>query len=118
MQQFDRAAEDLGNSIHFEHVNVTVPDQRLGVVVLTNQEETGAHSAVAYSVLDRYLGAAPVDWVAAFQELAKIEKAGGEAALRARTRARGTRSGRCSASEPKPPCPGGKKSPSPASAIL
>ena len=26
---FDRAAEDLGNSIHLEHVNVTVPDQRL-----------------------------------------------------------------------------------------
>src|SRR6266568_5446516 len=28
-QQFDRAAEDLGNSIHLEHVNVQVPDQRL-----------------------------------------------------------------------------------------
>src|SRR5688572_11419418 len=31
-QQFDRAAEDLGNSIHFEHVNVTVPDQRLATL--------------------------------------------------------------------------------------
>lgn len=30
MQQvFDRAAEDLGNALHLEHVNVTVPDQRL-----------------------------------------------------------------------------------------
>jgi hypothetical protein len=29
MKQFDRAAEDLGNSIHLEHVNVQVPDQRL-----------------------------------------------------------------------------------------
>src|SRR6516165_5225376 len=28
-QKFDRAAEDLGNSIHLEHVNVRVPDQRL-----------------------------------------------------------------------------------------
>jgi hypothetical protein len=28
-QTFDRTAEDLGNSIHLEHVNVTVPDQRL-----------------------------------------------------------------------------------------
>jgi hypothetical protein len=28
-EKFDRAAEDLGNSIHLEHVNVTVPDQRL-----------------------------------------------------------------------------------------
>ena len=32
MQQFDRAAEDLGNSIHFEHVNVQVPDQRLATL--------------------------------------------------------------------------------------
>ena len=31
-QTFDRAAEDLGNSIHFEHVNVTVPDQRLATL--------------------------------------------------------------------------------------
>jgi catechol-2,3-dioxygenase len=28
-QSFDRAAENLGNSIHLEHVNVQVPDQRL-----------------------------------------------------------------------------------------
>jgi hypothetical protein len=26
---FDRSAEDLGNAIHLEHVNVTIPDQRL-----------------------------------------------------------------------------------------
>src|SRR5713101_1567993 len=33
MQQlFDRAAEDLGNSIHLEHVNVTVPDQRFAML--------------------------------------------------------------------------------------
>src|SRR3954447_19294839 len=31
-QQFNRAAEDLGNSIHFEHVNVTIPDQRLATL--------------------------------------------------------------------------------------
>src|SRR5258706_5823809 len=32
MQHFDRAAEDLGNSIHLEHVNVQVPDQRLAAL--------------------------------------------------------------------------------------
>lgn len=33
MQQlFDRTAEDLGNSIHLEHVNVQVPDQRLATL--------------------------------------------------------------------------------------
>jgi hypothetical protein len=31
-QHFDRAQEDLGNSIHLEHVNVTVPDQRLATL--------------------------------------------------------------------------------------
>ena len=32
MQKFDRAAEDLGNSIHLEHVNVQVPDQHLATL--------------------------------------------------------------------------------------
>ena len=31
-QQFDRAAEDLGNSIYLEHVNVQVPDQHLATL--------------------------------------------------------------------------------------
>src|SRR5215468_6823076 len=31
-QHFDRSAEDLGNAIHLEHVNVTVPDQRLATL--------------------------------------------------------------------------------------
>jgi hypothetical protein len=31
-QNFDRSAEDLGNSIHLEHVNVLVPDQRLATL--------------------------------------------------------------------------------------
>jgi len=31
-QKFDRSAEDLGNAIHFEHVNVQVPDQRLAAL--------------------------------------------------------------------------------------
>src|SRR5688572_32381291 len=28
-QTYDRAAEDVGNAIHLEHVNVTIPDQRI-----------------------------------------------------------------------------------------
>jgi hypothetical protein len=31
-QRFDRAAEDLGNIVELEHVNVTVPDQRLATL--------------------------------------------------------------------------------------
>lgn len=56
-----------------------VPDLNLGVVVLTNQEENAAHAAIANTVLDHYLGAAAVDWVASYAELVKIEKAQGEA---------------------------------------
>jgi len=29
---YDRAAEDLGNSIHLEHVNVQIPDQRIAML--------------------------------------------------------------------------------------
>ena len=29
---YDRAAEDIGNSIHLEHVNVQIPDQRLSML--------------------------------------------------------------------------------------
>jgi hypothetical protein len=32
MQSYDRTAEDLGNSIHLEHVNVQIPDQRLAML--------------------------------------------------------------------------------------
>jgi hypothetical protein len=31
-KKFDRTAEDLGNSIHLEHVNIQVPDQRLAAL--------------------------------------------------------------------------------------
>jgi hypothetical protein len=31
-QPYDRSSEDLGNVIHFEHVNVTIPDQRLATL--------------------------------------------------------------------------------------
>src|SRR5437764_685597 len=29
---YDRAAEDIGNIVHLEHVNVTIPDQRLATL--------------------------------------------------------------------------------------
>lgn len=44
---------------------VLVPELQLGVAVFTNQETGQAFNAVIYTVLDHYMGAAPVDWVAA-----------------------------------------------------
>ncbi len=45
-----------------------VPAENLGVVVLTNQEETGAFQAIVYHVIDHYLNAPPTDWIAAFRQ--------------------------------------------------
>ena len=56
-----------------------IPDLRLGVVVLTNQESGAAFNAIAYRVLDHYLGTRPVDYVGSFKKLV----AQGHAELRA-----------------------------------
>src|SRR5262245_789959 len=44
-----------------------VPDLKLGVVVLTNQESGAAFQAMTYRILDYYLGAPATDWIAAFR---------------------------------------------------
>jgi CubicO group peptidase (beta-lactamase class C family) len=46
-----------------------LPDQNLGIVVLTNQEETGAYSSIVYHILDQALQAPPSDWISAYREL-------------------------------------------------
>ncbi|MGV8959532.1 MAG: serine hydrolase [Stenotrophomonas sp.] len=43
-----------------------VPEQKLGVVVLTNQESGAAFNAITMSVLDAYLQAPATDWVDAY----------------------------------------------------
>lgn len=46
-----------------------LPEQKLGVVVLTNAESAPAFYALTNTILDHYLGAPPKDWVAAYQEV-------------------------------------------------
>ena len=43
-----------------------IPDQKLGVVVLTNQESGEAFNSITYHVLDHYLDAPAWDWLAGF----------------------------------------------------
>lgn len=43
-----------------------VPDENLGMIVLTNQEVGSAFQAVTYRILDAYLGAKKTDWTAAY----------------------------------------------------
>ena len=45
-----------------------IPDEHLGVIILTNQEEGGAFTSVLYHVFDHYLGRPPTDWIAAYRQ--------------------------------------------------
>ena len=46
-----------------------VPDENLGVVVLTNAEEDGAFDAILYHVLDSYFHLSSTDWNAAYKSV-------------------------------------------------
>ena len=46
-----------------------VPEENLGVVVLTNAEEGGAFDSILYHVLDHYFRLQSTDWIAAFKTL-------------------------------------------------
>lgn len=54
-----------------------VPEQKLGVVVLTNQEVGAAFNAVTLQVLDAFLQLPATDWTAAYAKA--VEKADAEA---------------------------------------
>jgi CubicO group peptidase (beta-lactamase class C family) len=51
-----------------------VPEENLGVVILTNAEETGAFDSILYYVLDHYLQVQPTDWIGAFKSLKDQEE--------------------------------------------
>ena len=50
-----------------------VPEENLGVVVLTNAEEGGAFDSILYHVLDHYFNLSPTDWIAAFKAVEDAE---------------------------------------------
>jgi CubicO group peptidase (beta-lactamase class C family) len=43
-----------------------IPELNLGVVVLTNQEATGAYASILYHIFDHYLNLPPTDWITAY----------------------------------------------------
>jgi CubicO group peptidase (beta-lactamase class C family) len=51
-----------------------VPEENLGVVVLTNAEEDGSFDSILYHVLDHYFHLPPTDWIATFKTLNENEK--------------------------------------------
>jgi CubicO group peptidase (beta-lactamase class C family) len=52
-----------------------IPSKKLGVIVLTNQENGAAFNAITYTVVDHYLGAPATDWVAAQKQALDQRKA-------------------------------------------
>ena len=65
-----------------------LPELKVGVVVLTNQESGPAFSSIANTVLDHYIDAAPKDWVSAYAAVTKRRQ---EAAEKAEREAAGKR---------------------------
>jgi len=65
-----------------------LPEHKLGICVLTNQESGAAFNAITYYVLDRYLKAPKHDWLSAFKAIAartdSTERAAEKAALASR----------------------------------
>lgn len=47
-----------------------VPEENLGIVILTNAEESGAFDSILYHVLDSYFGVPTSDWISAFKAAA------------------------------------------------
>ena len=59
-----------------------VPEENLGIVILTNAEEGGAFDSILYHVLDHYFGIPSTDWVAAFKSVEDTEEKQAAEAIR------------------------------------
>jgi CubicO group peptidase (beta-lactamase class C family) len=77
-----------------------VPELKLGVIVLTNQEAGAAFSSITMAILDEYMKAPPTDWIAAYDGAAKQRE---KSAAEVMKKASGTRD---TTSEPSLPLKG------------
>jgi len=60
-----------------------LPEQHVGLVVLTNQQSGGAIGALMQTLTDRFVGAPPRDWIAYFSDVEAKREGEGAAADRA-----------------------------------
>lgn len=65
-----------------------IPEERLGIVILSNAESHELNPALAYRIMDAYLGAPPRDWSAIFLARHRAALAKQAAAVQAVTAAR------------------------------
>lgn len=57
-----------------------IPEERLGIAVLTNQESEAAFDSIAYRIADHYLGGPATDWIDAYQKATARSKSTAETA--------------------------------------
>jgi CubicO group peptidase (beta-lactamase class C family) len=69
-----------------------VPEENLGVVILTNAEEDAAFESVLYHILDTYLGGATEDYIAGFKTLEDKEQKEAEETMSKAAQARAAES--------------------------
>jgi CubicO group peptidase (beta-lactamase class C family) len=76
---------------------VLVPEENLGIAILTNAESGGAMTSLQYRILDHYLRAAPSDWIKLIDE---VEEEGRAKDKAAQAKLNATRAGKSSPSLP------------------
>jgi CubicO group peptidase (beta-lactamase class C family) len=59
-----------------------IPDMKLAVIVLTNQESGAMFNSVTYRILDDYMHAPPVDWLQAFGDATRQREAKADEAVK------------------------------------
>ncbi len=69
-----------------------IPEVKLGIAVLTNQESGEAFDSIAYHVVDHYLGAPQTDWIEAYNKVRLRQMAAAVAAEAKSSAARDTSS--------------------------
>ncbi len=69
-----------------------VPEERLGILVLTNQQ-SALYDAVTWRILDAYLGAPPTDWIVAYKQVVSVTDNSADSAMKARDASRDSTSG-------------------------
>jgi CubicO group peptidase (beta-lactamase class C family) len=67
-----------------------VPEENLGVVILTNAEQGGAFDSILFHVLDHYFGLPATDWIAAFKAADEQEQKEAAEVLKRRDTGRAT----------------------------
>lgn len=69
-----------------------VPEENLGVVILTNAEQGGAFDSILYHVLDHYFQLPPTDWIDAFKAAKDLREKSAKAVEEQQSNARNTAS--------------------------